>query len=86
VEVIVTSKFRITIPKKVREALGIKVSDRLLVKVVEGKIVLEPIRSSDALKRLSTIADRILGGPKRVNAVKLLRNLLKEGLVHIDTN
>jgi len=80
VEVIVTSKFRITIPKKVREALGIKVGDRLLVKVVEGKIVLEPIRSSDALKKLSTIADRILGGPKRVNAVKLVEESLERGI------
>lgn len=80
VKVIVTSKFRITIPKKVREALGIKVGDRLLVKVVEGKIVLEPIRSSDALKKLSTIADRILGGPKRVNAVKLVEESLERGI------
>ena len=66
-EVIATSKFRVTIPKKVREALGIRVCDRLLVKVVEGKIVLEPIRSSDALKRLSTIADRILGELMRLS-------------------
>ena len=80
VKVIVTSKFRITIPKKVREALGIKVGDRLLVKVVEGKIVLEPIRSSDALKKLFTIADRILGGPKRVNAVKLVEESLERGI------
>ena len=79
-EVIVTSKFRVTIPKEVREALGIKVGDRLLVKVVEGKTVLEPIRSSGALKRLSTIADRILGGPKRVNAVKLVEESLERGM------
>jgi len=77
VEVIVTRKFQITIPKEVREALGINVGDRLLVKIVDGKIVLEPIRGSDALKRLSTIADRILGGSKKVDVVKLVEESLE---------
>jgi len=60
VEVVVTRKFQATIPKKIREALGINVGDRLLVKVVGSKIVMEPIKGSDALKRLSTIADRFI--------------------------
>jgi antitoxin PrlF len=77
VEVVVTRKFQVTIPKEVREALGIKVGDRLLVKVVDGKIVMEPIRGSDALNRLSTIADRLLGGPKRIDAVKLVEESLE---------
>lgn len=79
----VTRKFQVTIPKEVREALGIRVGDRLLVKVVDGKIVMEPIRGSDALKRLSTIADRFLGGPKRIDAVKLVEESLeREAGVH----
>ena len=77
VEVVITRKFQVTIPKEVREALGISVGDRLLVRIVDGKIVMEPIRGSDALKRLSTIADRFLGGPKRIDAVKLIEESLE---------
>jgi len=77
VEVVVTRKFQVTIPKEVREALGICVGDRLAVKVIDGKIVIEPIRGFEALKRLSTIADRMLGGPTRVDVVKLIEESLK---------
>ncbi len=77
VEVVVTRKYQVTIPKEVREALGISVGDRLIVRVVDGKIVLEPIRGSDALKKLSTIADRILGGSKKIDAVKLVEESLE---------
>jgi len=38
---------------------------------------MEPIRGSNALKRLSTIADRLLGGPRRINAVKLVEESLE---------
>jgi len=76
-EVVVTRKFQVTIPKEVREALGINVGDRLLVRVIDDKIVMEPIRGSDALKGLSTIADRLLGGPRRINAVKLVEESLE---------
>ena len=83
VEVVVTRKFQVTIPKEVREALGIGIGDRLLIRVVNGKIVMEPIRGSNALKRLSSIADRILGGPRRVNVVKLVeKSLEKETGLH----
>jgi len=82
-EVVVTRKFQVTIPKEVREALGIGIGDRLLIRVVNGKIVMEPIRGSNALKRLSSIADRLLGGPRRVNAVKLVeKSLEKETGLH----
>jgi len=76
-EVVVTRKFQVTIPKEIREVLGINVGDKLLVRAVDGKIVMEPIRGSDALRRLSTIADRLLGGPKKVDAVKLVEESLK---------
>ncbi len=76
-EVIVTRKFQVTIPKEIREALGISIGDRLLVRMINGKIVLEPIKGSDALKRLSTIADKFLKGPKRIDAVKLVEESLK---------
>jgi len=77
VEVVVTRKFQVTIPKEIREALEINVGDRLIVKIADGKIVLEPIRPSDALKRLFTIADRFLDGPKRIDAVRLIEESLE---------
>ncbi len=74
---VVTRKFQVTIPKEVREALGIRVGDRLLVKVVEGKIVMEPIKAAEALEKLASIADRILGGPRDIDAVKLVEESLE---------
>ena len=37
----VTRSYQVTIPAEVREELGIRVGDRLVVKVEDGKIVLE---------------------------------------------
>ena len=48
-EVVVTRKFQVTIPKKIREKLKIDIGDRLLVKVVDGKIVMEPQAESSVL-------------------------------------
>lgn len=76
-EVVVTRKFQVTIPKEVREALGIRVGDRLLVRVEEGKIIMEPIKGSKALERLASIADRYLGGPQRVDAVRLVEESIE---------
>jgi len=76
-EVVVTRKYQVTIPKEVREKLGIKVGDRLLVSVRGGCIVLEPIRPSSALERLASIADRLLGGPRRIDAVRLVEESLE---------
>jgi len=77
-EVKVTRKYQITIPKRIREKLGIKIGDKLLIDVVDDKIVIIPIKPKDALKKLATIADRILGGPKKINAVRLVEKSLEE--------
>ena len=76
-ETIVTKRYQVTIPKEVREALGIKAGDKLVVRIEGGKIIMEPVRASDALKRLATIADRYLGGPMNVDAVKLVEESLE---------
>ncbi|MEM0495278.1 MAG: AbrB/MazE/SpoVT family DNA-binding domain-containing protein [Thermofilum sp.] len=72
-EVVATRKYQVTIPKAVREKLDIKVGDRLSVRVFGGSIVLEPEK---ALERLRSIASRLLGGPQRVDAVKLVEGSL----------
>ncbi len=77
IEVVVTRKYQVTIPKEVREKLGIKVGDRLLVRVEDDHIVLEPLKPVKALDRLSSIADRLLGGPRKIDAVKLVEESLE---------
>ena len=57
--------------------MSIKAKDSLIAEVEEDKIAMEPVRASDALKRLTTIADRYLGGPKDVDAVKLVEESLE---------
>ena len=39
----VTRKYQITIPKKIREELGIKVGDELIVRTDGSRIILEPL-------------------------------------------
>ncbi|MHA1665505.1 MAG: AbrB/MazE/SpoVT family DNA-binding domain-containing protein [Candidatus Njordarchaeales archaeon] len=75
-EVVVTRKYQITIPKVIRDKLGIKIGDKLLVDLKGDKIIIIPIRASNALKNLATIADRILGGQKKIDAVKLVEESL----------
>lgn len=41
---IITSKFRTTIPKAVRESFGLSVKDVLEWKVEDGKVVVYPVR------------------------------------------
>ena len=76
-EIIVTRKYQITIPRDIREKLGIKVGDRLLIRLEGERIILEPIRPRDALSNLATIADRILKEKKKIDAVKLVEESLE---------
>jgi len=76
-EVIVTRKYQITIPKEIREKLGIKIGDKLVVSLEDDKIVIRPVKAMKALEKLASIADRILGGSKRIDAVKLVEESLK---------
>jgi len=76
-ETVVTRKFQITIPKVIREKLKIKVGDRLLISIQDDKIILKPIREREALIKLASIADKYLGGPIKINAVKLVEESLE---------
>lgn len=62
-EVKVTRKYQITIPKKIREPLGIKIGEKLPVKRKGTKIVIEAKklvpRPSDYLWRISKKATQI---------------------------
>jgi bifunctional DNA-binding transcriptional regulator/antitoxin component of YhaV-PrlF toxin-antitoxin module len=72
-EVVVTSDFKVEIPEELRKKLGIK----------QGAIILQPLRPKEALEILETIADRYLGGPRRINAVRLVEESLdREAGIH----
>ena len=77
IETVVTRKFQITIPKVIREKLKIKVGDRLLISIQDDKIILKPIREREALIKLASIADKYLGGPIKINVVKLVEESLE---------
>jgi AbrB family looped-hinge helix DNA binding protein len=49
-----SSKGQLVLPKKIREKLHLKSGDQFQVRVVEGKIVLEPVKK-DAIDKLHGI-------------------------------
>ena len=75
-DVTVSEGFRVSVTEEARK-LGIKAGDRLRVKVERGAIILEPVKPREALERLASIADRLLGGLQRVDAVKLVEEALE---------
>jgi len=79
VEVVMGGGYRVTIPEEVCRKLGIKVGDRLLVEIREGRIVLKPLKLN-ALERLLGIADKYLGGPRSIDAVRFIEESLKAGI------
>ena len=50
----ITRKYQITIPKKIREKLNLRVGDLLKVELEDGKIVLRPLikREKDPLEEM----------------------------------
>jgi len=60
----------VTIPREVRELLGIRVGDMLKVRVEDGKIVLEPLKTalSDPVEYLSSLRLEL----SDIDAVKLV--------------
>lgn len=57
--------------------MGIRVGDRLRLRVERGAIVLEPVKPREALERLASIADRFLGDLQRADAVELVEKSLE---------
>jgi AbrB family looped-hinge helix DNA binding protein len=51
-----SSKGQLVLPKKIRETLHLKNGDQFQVKVLDGKIILEPIKK-DAIERLHGILE-----------------------------
>ncbi|GAA6733833.1 hypothetical protein YIM1640_08750 [Thermus oshimai] len=82
-EVTVRSKFQITLPKEVRQALGLRPGEKLQVELVEGEIRLRPLRPSvrELLKNLQKTYPKeleALGRATKHDAVRYVRGL-REG-------
>ncbi|MHA1589721.1 MAG: AbrB/MazE/SpoVT family DNA-binding domain-containing protein [Candidatus Njordarchaeales archaeon] len=68
--VTVSRKYQVTIPKDIREKLGIKVGDKVIVRLEDKRIIIEPIvkEKDKPLKRLLSLIDK----PLDIDAVKLV--------------
>ena len=73
----VTSKGQVTIPKRVRDAAGIKPGTTVSVEFVDGKVVVSPAkkrRDSDLEKRLRRARAKFdIGGMTTDEFMKLMR-------------
>ena len=72
----VTRKYQVTIPKGIREKLGLRVGDVLIVKTDGKRIILEPIseRARDPLDDMLNLVK----GNLDIDAVKLVEESWKE--------
>ncbi len=70
----ISSKYQITIPKDVREALGLEAGDRLYVGCEGGKLVLRP------LPKVRNPTEKLYGSVKsEKDAVEAVREFKKAG-------
>jgi len=73
----VTSKYQITLPKDIREELGVKKGDTLLFEDREGEVLLRVEKRLDPVKVLSGILKgEDLGNLKSKAASKMVRKKL----------
>jgi AbrB family looped-hinge helix DNA binding protein len=77
-EVKVTRKYQVTIPEKIRSKLGIKIGDRLIVKLQGRKIIMEVPRY---IKNPSDMLWNLFGKPLEIDAVKLVEDSLAKTVV-----
>ncbi len=72
----VTRRYQVTLPKEVREALGIRGGDLLRVRVEGNRIVLEPL----APRRKNPVEDMLslVSEPVNVDAVRLVEEAWDE--------
>lgn len=52
-----SSKGQLVLPKKIREKLNLKIGDQFQARVVDGKIILEPIKKDTLTKLHGVLAD-----------------------------
>lgn len=74
-EVKVTRKYQVTIPRRIRSTLGVKVGDKLILREERGRILIEvPKRVADPSGFLWGLSKK----PVDVDVVKLIEESWKE--------
>lgn len=69
-----TRKYQVTIPRRIRATLGVKIGDKLLLKEERGRILIEvPKRVSDPSEFLWNLSKK----PVDVDVVKLIEESWK---------
>jgi len=74
--VTVSRKYQVTIPKRIREKIGIKVGDKVIMKIEGNKIIIEPIirDRGNPVKNLLSLVKK----PINIDAVKLVEESWNE--------
>jgi len=72
----VTRKYQVTIPKKIRERLGIHVGDKVLIRIEGDCIVIKPVvrRRSDAIEEMLKLVSESVD----IDAVRLVEESWSE--------
>lgn len=71
-----TSKGQITLPKEVRKRLSIETGNYLIVKVEDGKIILEPQRQEDDISLICEYAATYGTGKNNLDKVRKITSKL----------
>jgi len=68
--VTVSKKYQVVIPKDIREKMGIKAGDKVIIRIEGKRIVIEPIirEKGDPVKRMLSLVDK----PLNIDAVRLV--------------
>lgn len=73
-EVMVTRKYQVTIPEKIRKVMGLKIGDKLRVKIESGRAIFEaPKREKNPVEFLWNSCAR----GKKIDAVELVESSWK---------
>jgi len=73
-QVSITSQGQISIPARIREALGITIPSSAVVQVVDNKIVIEPVKDLTELK--GALSKSAIQGKKMDGVIKMEKEAL----------
>lgn len=76
-----SSKGQITIPKEIRDELGLRTGDKVIVEAVRGEAILKPLeKPSESMKGIGRKAKEQLGNLRAVELVRKMRDEDEEEL------
>ena len=70
----ISGKGQITIPKEIRDELGLKSGDKIIVDLAGGQALLKPLKKpSESMKGVGRKTKKQLGNPRAVELVRKMR-------------